>query len=329
MYRYTTICLLLLTTLALVSATSIKSNTNTCRAITFSGAGDRGAYEVGVAAGLVSIRTPEESRWQVATGISAGAINTAGMAMYSVGQEQAATKFLVDTWLATTRDQIWKNWAGGPTEGFLFQQGLLDDAPLLTFLNGLFNQTEVDASNRTILVGATSYDTGLFVKFSDMLDPDIVLMVKASASIPGLFEPTNIRGELFMDGGATYATPVTDTAELCAQTGAENTIIDAIIVGKPIKAENNTAWKTPSLMMRAADIVKHNMFMKDIETAFQAYPNILINLYYPSQPLPGDFLGFQYSQEMITIGLKDATSESPSMVTVHSGNYKEVIATLI
>ncbi|GAM17839.1 hypothetical protein SAMD00019534_010140, partial [Acytostelium subglobosum LB1] len=289
----------LLTTTNVVLAQS----NSVCRAITFSGAGDRGAYEVGVAAGLVTIREPQDFRWQIATGISAGAINTAGMAMFAIGKEEDAVQFLVNQWEDVSRKRIY-------------------------VLENLYNASMVAQSNRTVLIGATSYDTGLFTKFTNTADPDIVLMVKASASIPALFEPTNIRGTLYMDGGATYLTPVTDTAELCAQTGAEKTIIDAVIIGKPDSTVNVTTWKTPALLMRSADIVMTNIFMKDIETAFQAYPNIIINLYYPSQPLPGDFLGFQYSKEMISIGIKDATSESPSLVTLDIGNYKEALATL-
>ena len=51
-----------------------------CKAIVLSGGGNLGAWEIGVMWGLVNYGDPKDFYWDVASGISAGAINTAGMA---------------------------------------------------------------------------------------------------------------------------------------------------------------------------------------------------------------------------------------------------------
>ncbi|GAM19448.1 hypothetical protein SAMD00019534_026230, partial [Acytostelium subglobosum LB1] len=298
---------------------------STCRAVTMSGAGDRGAFEAGIFAGLVQMRQALDVQWNVVTGISAGSINAAATAMFNVGDEEAASNFLTTQWDTIKRKDMYASVTGWTINQSLAHSTQSNQSLHLDLVENL-NAKMLAESNRTLLVGATSYDTGLFNTW-EKDDDEIVLGVKASASIPGLFEPTAVHGQLYMDGGATYMTPVTDTARLCNDTGAETILIDVILgVGKPETFDNVTNWKTPSLMLRTASIVEHNIFLKDIETAFQAYPSIKINLYYPSQRLPGDFLGFQYSKEMIAMGIKDANAESSLQLDI--SNYNELLATL-
>jgi len=49
---------------------------------------------------------------------------------------------------------------------------------------------------------------------------------------------------------------------------------------------------------------------KDILNAHEAYPDVKIRLIQPSKWLPGWFLGFEYSEEMIQIGYKDALNSN-------------------
>ena len=67
-----------------------------CHAIALSGGANKGAYEIGVMQGLTKLLAPEEVAWDVATGVSAGSINSAGMSMFPVGKEKEMTNFLSD-----------------------------------------------------------------------------------------------------------------------------------------------------------------------------------------------------------------------------------------
>ena len=51
-----------------------------CKALVLSGGSNNGAWEVGVMWGLTNYGNPEDYYWDVVSGISAGAINTAGTA---------------------------------------------------------------------------------------------------------------------------------------------------------------------------------------------------------------------------------------------------------
>ena len=64
-----------------------------CRAIALSGGANKGAYEVGVMKGMVDLLPAEEVKWDVVTGVSAGAINAGGMSMFPTGMEKEMVDF--------------------------------------------------------------------------------------------------------------------------------------------------------------------------------------------------------------------------------------------
>eukprot|EP01133_Synstelium_polycarpum_P001147 gene1147-1312_t len=314
----------LLLSLCLVASIRAQAQPTTCRAVSFSGAGDRGAYEAGVVWGLVDSRPSEEVAWQFSSGISAGSINAGAFAMYGVGDEHAAADFLVSRWLSISQEQVFVDWEGGVADGLLFRTGLYDTRPLYKFLSDNVNWSGLQASTRGLYIGATCLDNGLFTPFNKT-DPEIVKGILASCSIPLVFPPTEKDGFSYVDGGATYSTPITDTARLCYATGATDVIIDVVLgIGSPLAFFNVSGEKTIKLLERSVDIIRHNGANKDIETVFQAFPNAKLNLYYPSQPLPGNMLGFQYSGVMVSIGYSDATSEN-SMFSLTKNDYEKIV----
>ncbi|GAM26514.1 hypothetical protein SAMD00019534_096890 [Acytostelium subglobosum LB1] len=316
----------LLFTLLIVAAVTLAAAHaagTSCRAITFSGAGAFGAYEAGVLWGLTAKRPADEVEWQFATGISAGSINAAGAAMFSVGNEQGAAEFLTSRWMGITPEQIYVNWVGGLVDGLLLQKGIFNDAPLHKFLSDNLNLTALHQSTRGLLIGATNIDTGNFDIF-EKTDPEIVLGVQASSSIPGVFPPTFKGNAVYQDGGVTYMTPVTDTARLCYGTGATDVTIDVVVVGDLETTVDMNKAKTIDLLLRTLDIVKTNMHYKDIETVFEAFPNVNLNVFHPSQPLPGNALSFTYSGPLIKIGYEDAITENTT-IGLTKDNYKSAL----
>ncbi|EGC35517.1 hypothetical protein DICPUDRAFT_33288 [Dictyostelium purpureum] len=290
------------------------SNPTTCRAVTFSGAGDRGAWETGVIKGILEARnnTPSDYAWQFTTGISAGSINAAAMVMYSVGDELSASEFLVEQWLRLTRENVYVNWPGGPLEGVFFKTGLFDTTPLFNFLDALINPTLIANSDRGILIGATNIDTGLFDRWNKS-DPQFTLSVVASSSVPVVFPMiTKDNGYSYCDGGATYDTPITDTVRLCYGTGATDVIVDVILEGSLDPIVNVSSFHTIDVVTREARIEILNTHLKDIENVRMAFPDATLNIYTPGEKLPGYVLGFQYSKEMIAMGYKDGLDENGS-----------------
>ena len=76
----------------------------TCRALVLSGGANNGAWEAGVLSGLVKYGTESDFYYDVMTGVSAGAINAAGIAGYAPDDVKNAAQFLSDTWANATSD---------------------------------------------------------------------------------------------------------------------------------------------------------------------------------------------------------------------------------
>ncbi|KAN0018282.1 hypothetical protein ACTFIU_010897 [Dictyostelium citrinum] len=321
MFKYTLLLSFLIfgITLSASSSSSSSSSSSTCRAITFSGAGDRGAWETGVVIGIMNVRQPEDYRWQFVTGISAGSINAAAMAMFSVGDETSARDFLQNQWLTLTREDVYVNWPGGPLDGILFQTGLFDTTPLIHLLNNLINTTKLANSDRGFLIGASNIDTGVFDRFYKN-DPNITLGVVASSSVPGVFPMIEKDGQHYCDGGLTYDTPITDTVRLCYETGATEVIVDVILEGPLEPMANVSGMHTIDVLLREGSILARNTHLKDIENVYMAFPQAKLNIYTPNtEKLPGYILGFQYSAEMIKIGIVDG--QNPPSQNNDSSNF--------
>ena len=56
-----------------------------CKALVLSGGGNNGSWEIGVFYGMVNNGNPADFEFDVITGISAGAINTGGLAGWPIG----------------------------------------------------------------------------------------------------------------------------------------------------------------------------------------------------------------------------------------------------
>lgn len=188
-----------------------------CRVLALSGGGDKGAYEAGVIHGLVNNLSEQgETEWDVVTGISAGAINAGAIVSYPLGEEPTMADFLLKTAQNVGQKDIFKSWSplsrflgvfdpAGLLYGFSKKSGLFDTSPILEFMKKEIGSRGV-AAGRKIVVGATSYNTGRLVTWNETSPTDeLIVGIKASASIPGVFETTLPttgpgKGEVFGDG---------------------------------------------------------------------------------------------------------------------------------
>ena len=101
-----------------------------------SGGGNNGAWEAGVMWGLANFGNPEDYYWDVVTGISAGAINTAGTVMFAKEDIFNMTQFMSDQWNGLTSADVWtKN-----GEGIFNEKSLYDTAPAMQTLQNIMAQ---------------------------------------------------------------------------------------------------------------------------------------------------------------------------------------------
>ena len=66
------------------------ASADSCTALVLSGGGSNGAWEIGVLWGLLNYGDPDDFKYDVVSGISAGSINALGMAGYEIGKEKDA-----------------------------------------------------------------------------------------------------------------------------------------------------------------------------------------------------------------------------------------------
>ena len=92
---------------SLMACMAVTEETTKCRALVLSGGSNNGAWEAGVIWGLVHYGEPTDYTWDVVTGVSAGAINTSGIATWAPGTETEMTEWLSNQWVQMRSEDVW------------------------------------------------------------------------------------------------------------------------------------------------------------------------------------------------------------------------------
>lgn len=228
-------------------------------ALVLAGGGARGAYQVGVLAGLAE-RLPG-LEFPILAGMSVGAINTIYLAAHP-GPLPAAVTGLRAEWDRLTSDAVYRvrptrlarsvlrwAWHGatGQRRGPGAVRGLADTRPLHEFLAQCVDLRGIDANVmhgrlRAVALSATSYTTGRSVTFvQGTADTPIWERVQriavrtrltldhvmASAALPIVFPAVRIGDEFYGDGSVRQMAPLAPALHLGARA------VVAIGVGTP------------------------------------------------------------------------------------------------
>jgi len=78
-----------------------------CKALALSGGGSNGAWEAGVLWGFINYGNPSDFEYEVVSGVSAGALNTMGIAGWEIGKEAEMTQWLSDMWHSLHTSDVW------------------------------------------------------------------------------------------------------------------------------------------------------------------------------------------------------------------------------
>ena len=118
--------------------TATAASKDTCRALVLSGGGSNGAWEAGVIYGFANYGNASDFEWDVISGVSAGSINALAIAVKPIGQEKSMSEWLSNLWLNLKNSDVYVDWGlGGKARGLAMQGGILNNAPLLTFLQNI------------------------------------------------------------------------------------------------------------------------------------------------------------------------------------------------
>jgi NTE family protein len=247
-------------------------------ALVLSGGGARGAYAVGVLAGLNEILGGLRSRFQVFTGTSVGAINAAEFAANAdrddLGVRELAERYSqlrlrthlrphlggllgVGTRLGRShrRDTRRHGWA--LLDSTPFEKIVEDDIPWERLhenvRKGLVRAVIVSglriADGRTTTFAELSPGTELVVGHDprrdavvERLTPDHVL---ASAALPLLFPARRIGGTYYCDGGLRFNTPMAPAL----RAGAERLVVIALRGGRPVEPVGLDHYPRPFFLL--------------------------------------------------------------------------------
>lgn len=280
----------------------------TCRSISLEGGGSHGAYEAGVVWALVNLTSAPSTQWNIISGISAGALNTAAMIQYPIGQESQMSEFLVNLWTSVNgSDEFYVNWKGGLIDGLLFHSGIYDYSPINSFLR----KNLPNGVQRNFTVGSTNLDTGLFSTFNESLGPAYIDAIISSASPPFFFQPHELAGYSWADGGCIVNLDVFSAIERCLQlTEEENVVVDMIFDNPYAPLPNATSFKTPEVFSRMFDIRSYDSSVWYSYNAAQAYPKAQFRYAIkPSGAMPGGIVPLNFTPSVldyeIQMGIND------------------------
>ena len=178
-------------------------------------------------------------------GTSAGAVVGS---LYAAGYDAFAMQKIAQQ----LDEKIFADWTLGG-------RGLLKGEALQDFINQHLNKRPIEQLNRPFATVATDLNSGERIVFRT---GDTGMAVRASAAVPGVFQPTQFRGHSYVDGGLTSPVPVQAAREM----GADIVIavdISAKPDGQPTDSMTAIIWQTTTIMggaiaaneLRGADIV--------------------------------------------------------------------------
>lgn len=259
--------------------------------LSFSGGGSFGAVEIGILKRILEI---ENKKFDLYTGISAGALNAGYLSYYQnihLGVKSAETLYSN----IKTR-MIYDIF---PSTGV----SLLNTTPLQKTLTNIIQSMPNIPAIHT-LIGATNMYSGKLdiYNFEDQDDINKVLLLMSSSAIPGMFPPISFNGQLYADGG-------TLSNELIDVEHDTNYLNITFITPYEDYAYNDTPINSlKDMLCRTAMIILSN-FNNPISSLNQncRIPIGEINKYYvPPDVLKGyNILNFNSGQELVDIGYKN------------------------
>ena len=197
---------------------------------------------------------------------------------YAVGDEVNATEKGADLWHNLHTKDVWQDWYLTPLDGLLFKAGMVDNSPLLEFLQNMI--APFDDFGRRITVGTVNINDGKFNRF-DQTNTAFHDMAKAafsSASIPTVFPPYSWEGKgLFVDGSTATNINVEDAISQCKDLVDDEAdiIVDILLCGgSPTTDEWDSDGKTISNFLRGRSVSKPYHGGNAIADAEQAHPDV-------------------------------------------------------
>lgn len=249
------------------------------RALVLSGGSSRGAYQVGALHALAQ----HGREWNTVHGISVGALNAAWISMFSPEQQKDNINGLIEVWKSIkSSDDIYQTWSTVKPINYMYSMwkgSLYSGAPLHKLLNKFFHK---DSIRTPLTVGCCNLENSEYHVVTEK-DPNIFDFVLASSHLPLVFEPININGILYVDGGIRHQIPI---IEALKERPDEIDVILTSPISTRDRIPNTTNLRSaPRVALRASEIMSDQVYLSDCYTVLKAIKtltNVKINLFVPS-----------------------------------------------
>lgn len=239
-------------------------------------------------------------------GVSIGALNSAVLALYEKGHEEAAITELYNMWTTYHAQDFWSFWPYFHVMGGLMYDAFLDSSPLRNILEGIFKGRPF---KRKFSWQAVDLNTGSVVIFDETVPDELKhLAVLASASLPGFFSPVQIGDMVLVDGGTYENLDLAEAIVKCRKLGAEDKdiIVDVILCTPgPIEVKKWTyeeaRWKTSwDMNNRKKELKEYYYYKEDVERVMRGFPHIQFRyIMAPSVPIPESYIPIFQTKEEI------------------------------
>jgi NTE family protein len=243
-------------------------------AIVLSGGGAKGAFQAGALDVLIREREVDP---EVIVGVSTGTLNAV---MLAQGEGRAGLLHqlaeLKAVWYGIRgNDDVYYTRFGGVVGLLLAADSVYSNKPLWAKIRDNVDPARLAASGRVLRVGVVELMSGRFVTI-DGGDVNILEMVRASASIPVLFNPVDRGADRYVDGGVRDITPLgaafSALAELPPEDGAEDpadTIY--VLLASPLAPRRLTSANEIDsgleILRRSIDLLTNEVYRNDLELA--------------------------------------------------------------
>jgi NTE family protein len=140
----------------------------------------------------------------------------------------------------------------------------ISNAPMSNLFRATIELEDIRSSDRKLRIVATNWDEGTVKVFEnrDMIDESGYEIIKASASIPGIFRPQSIAGQQYVDGGVLMNTPLK-----CAIAAGATTLHVIYMDPDPKNISIQALESAINALDRVLQITSATKVEEDIETA--------------------------------------------------------------
>jgi NTE family protein len=271
------------------------------RALVLSGGGSKGSFQIGVLKKLVE---SDPRGYDLVCGVSVGAINAAGLAMFSKQHYPEAVAYMEKMWREKVRTSaIYKRWCPFGRLEALWKKSVYDSSTLRKLMQENLDLQRIRTSGVNVAVGAVSLKNQSFV-FGTQNNDNFVDWVLASSSFPIFLTPIQIDGQSWTDGGIRSTTPL----GYAIKSGADE--IDVVLCYDPDWVAPN--WDSeseravPDQLVRVLNIMSDQIAVSDLKIAGlkndlvqvgDKYRKVKMKVYCPATGIPvSDSLTFDPEQ---------------------------------